>query len=241
MSAQLVTTLRQLDPGNDNHWTADGSPRLETVKFMAGESFTREQVTQTVPGFSRATAAAYWAAADQGSTQAPQQPATTPPATLEQPTAYIAQGVRGLVSTADDAQGDGYAESVVPGGVAGDSAQGKSSLEELQAHLQQGQEYLVNLRRERDQLGVEIAKTEKALDRVIEAVETARQGSALGGNVFREYLNAQQKVSQERGARIEAMKGLNLRDILPSRAKIDEAFARRNQRGTQRPVVPSRK
>lgn len=50
----LLAALGQLDPKNVNHWTADGKPKIETVKFLSkGQSFTREEIESVAPGFAR--------------------------------------------------------------------------------------------------------------------------------------------------------------------------------------------
>lgn len=55
MSQSIITALAKLDVTNENHWTAEGLPRLETVKLLAGDNgITREQVQVAVPGFTRA-------------------------------------------------------------------------------------------------------------------------------------------------------------------------------------------
>lgn len=54
MSAQIHAALQQLDPQNDNHWTEDGLPRIETVRFLAKDSkLTRDDITKAAPDFSR--------------------------------------------------------------------------------------------------------------------------------------------------------------------------------------------
>lgn len=54
MSEAILAALKQLDPTNDNQWTAEGLPRLDSVKFLSGEdSVTREQVTAASPNFNR--------------------------------------------------------------------------------------------------------------------------------------------------------------------------------------------
>lgn len=68
MSDKILSALAKLDFNNDQHWTGDGLPRLETVRFMASDqSLTREMLNAAAPGFSRAAAAGN------------AQPATTPP------------------------------------------------------------------------------------------------------------------------------------------------------------------
>lgn len=52
--AGLLEVLQKLDKQNDNHWTADGQPRLETVRMLAGnQSITRAMIDAEVPGFNR--------------------------------------------------------------------------------------------------------------------------------------------------------------------------------------------
>ena len=56
--SKILEALGKLDPANENHWTADGLPRIETVRMLAGDqSITREQITAEAPDFSRETAA----------------------------------------------------------------------------------------------------------------------------------------------------------------------------------------
>lgn len=55
-SAKIKEALRQLDGGNDNHWTAAGEPRLETVRMVAGDqTISRADVETADKGFSRQT------------------------------------------------------------------------------------------------------------------------------------------------------------------------------------------
>lgn len=53
MNAKIIEALLKLDVGNDNQWTQDGLPKLESLKFHIGESVTREQVNEAAPGFTR--------------------------------------------------------------------------------------------------------------------------------------------------------------------------------------------
>jgi hypothetical protein len=52
----ISQALQQLSQDNDNHWTADGLPRIETLKFLTGDStITRESINEIAPGFTRAS------------------------------------------------------------------------------------------------------------------------------------------------------------------------------------------
>lgn len=56
---KVVEALGKLDPSNDNHWTSDGLPRIDTVRMFAGnQALTREAITAAIPNFSRQIAAA---------------------------------------------------------------------------------------------------------------------------------------------------------------------------------------
>lgn len=69
--SKILEALGKLDPANENHWTADDLPRIETVRMLAGDqTISREQITAEAPDFSRETAAL--------------PPAETPAATEEQ-------------------------------------------------------------------------------------------------------------------------------------------------------------
>lgn len=49
--------LKQLDPSNNEHWTADGLARIDTVKALTGDtSLNREALEKAAPGFTRETA-----------------------------------------------------------------------------------------------------------------------------------------------------------------------------------------
>lgn len=55
--SKITEALEKLDPSNDNHWTNDGLPRIETIRMLAGDqSITREAITAEAPNFSRQTA-----------------------------------------------------------------------------------------------------------------------------------------------------------------------------------------
>lgn len=58
--AKLAETLQKLDASNENHWTADGSPRLETLKFLSGgESYSREDVNEHFADVNKDSFGAY--------------------------------------------------------------------------------------------------------------------------------------------------------------------------------------
>lgn len=56
----IIDALKKLDVSNDNHWTVDGQPRLDTVKMLAADpSVTRDTINAIAPDFNRETAATW--------------------------------------------------------------------------------------------------------------------------------------------------------------------------------------
>lgn len=52
--ASLAQALSKLDPLNDNHWTQDGLPRLDTLKMLTGDqTLTRDAITSQFPDYKR--------------------------------------------------------------------------------------------------------------------------------------------------------------------------------------------
>jgi hypothetical protein len=45
--------LSQLDTLNDDHWTSDGSPKIDAVKELLGHPVTRQEIINMAPHFSR--------------------------------------------------------------------------------------------------------------------------------------------------------------------------------------------
>lgn len=51
---RLRSAVKSLDPGNEEHWTADGRPRMDAVEAAYGSSnINRNDVEKVAPGFSR--------------------------------------------------------------------------------------------------------------------------------------------------------------------------------------------
>lgn len=72
MTDKIKAALLSLDVTNDNHWTNDGAPRIDSLKITLGNpALTREDVNSAVPGFSRATAANFAATGTSGVQAAP--------------------------------------------------------------------------------------------------------------------------------------------------------------------------
>ena len=53
MKVSLGDALLALDVSNDNHWTAEGLPRVETIQALTGESTDRKKISAFAPAFNR--------------------------------------------------------------------------------------------------------------------------------------------------------------------------------------------
>jgi hypothetical protein len=53
---EILEAVRSLDPQNDEHWTADGQPRLDAVENKLGGDVSRKDVTNAAPDFTRTVA-----------------------------------------------------------------------------------------------------------------------------------------------------------------------------------------
>lgn len=222
MTAKILAALAQLDVGNDNHWTADGSPRLDTVRLLATDSaISREAVTAAAPGFSRAQPAL---AQPAQATAAPAAGGSTTPATLEAPAAGN-----------EASQGSGnVTQSTVDTAVAADTVtgSGEPALDERIAGIER---WLAGATQEQAELTRDMAQATAALDLLLETKQKSGEPQSLALTVAA-YMASQQRARDQRAARIDAMRGVKLADVLPTKAAIDEAFRRRTGRGTKRPT-----
>lgn len=50
---ELMQALKQLDPNNDEHWTADGLPRVDVVTALLGKTVGRQDITNAAPELTR--------------------------------------------------------------------------------------------------------------------------------------------------------------------------------------------
>ena len=55
--SKILEALSKLDVANDNHWTGDGLPRIDTVRMLASNpGIERDDITKEAPDFSRQNA-----------------------------------------------------------------------------------------------------------------------------------------------------------------------------------------
>ena len=211
MSDKIKEALSKLDPENDNHWTADGQPRLDTLKILTGNpGLSREDVTTAAPGFTRAQAA------PQAPAGAPPSKGTDPvppaaPAAPQPPAAPLSAPP--LAEEADDLES-----------LRREAEEATLTFNEAHTELQQMKERVEQLRKDMD----------AANDKLTLATRE-KEGNPIMG-----YLASQRKELEVRAARQKAIQdsGVDLKALTAGmRAPIDEAFQRRNTRGTSRPAA----
>lgn len=231
MTNKIVEALLKLDVKNDNHWTADGLPRLDTVKMLASDqALTRDSVAAAAPGFSRITATGYTApSAEQQAPQAQGQGGngeqqSAAPQTAPQTAPQASQATESD-QRADDLDA-GQAEQPKmegPAGVATDDIAALAEQEELvskiRAHKVETDKAFEEARAKEDELRVKL--------------EEARPQRSTGNDI-QDYLAAQRKNLEARAARQQMIResGINLKELASNlKAPIDAARARRNTRG----------
>jgi hypothetical protein len=221
---KLVAALSQLDSGNTNHWTAEGLPRLDTLKMLAGDpSLTREQVTAAAPGYTRENRVVNLAA----EVAAAVPPAATKPA--DPPAAPASVTNEGGDNGADDALAGGAASQEVAPSAAGQGAAPE------EGELAGAQRVLAEALAAEEEAKRAVAKATATLDRLLEADAKSRPAVSSFAPV-EGYLKSQQAAREARGARMLELKGIPLKDILPKPAPIDAAFARKTGFGHKRPT-----
>lgn len=199
--SKITEALSKLDPNNDNHWTSDGLPRIDTVKMLAGNpALTREMITAEVPNFSRQTAVVAATQSAAGATNTPAAETTVaPPATETAPQEQT------QVATAENVVKD-YDQLMA------------QAQDELQAAITA-----------REEAQVIVSEKQNALDDLINE-RYAAGASEHPMDAISGYLASQQNVLQERARRHAVLveSGVTLNDIqalIPQRAPLDVALS----------------
>lgn len=234
MTNKIVEALLKLDVKNDNHWTADGLPRLDTVKMLASDqALTRDSVAAAAPGFSRATATGYTApraeqqapqAQGQGGNGGQQSEAPAAPQTAPQASQATESDQR-----ADDLDA-GQAEQPSLEGSAGVATDDIAALE---AALAEQEELVSKIRAHKVEADKAFEEARAKEDELRGKLEEARPQRSTGNDI-QDYLAAQRKNLEARAARQQMIResGINLKELASNlKAPIDAARARRNTRG----------
>jgi hypothetical protein len=236
MTQKILDALKALDVANDNHWTADGLPRLDTVKMLAADpTLSREVVDTAAPGFTRTAAKDYVLPAPDSAgngavaatvgegAPAPATPAVSaaaPPAEEAGATTFSNEQAQ-----QPEVAATGPATDEVPS-LATELEEVRREIERTRAALVEGNKFLNNLVQKEERLADQLAAVSPKDD-----TPTA----------IRSYLDAQVAKGNERTARKQliAESGLDLKALAQDlKSPLDAAMSRKTGRGNQRPVVP---
>ena len=221
MNQKILDALLKLDINNDDHWTADGLPRMDAIELIVGsKDITRQQVTAAKPGFSRAVAAASQV------TQAQGAQGSTEPASQTAPAAAQAPSTNALVITTSEKEDKIEVDNTDEPDVA-----------EARTQLLEAQEALAKLDQERAEVKRLYDEKSAEVDKLTDALE-ALVGKETVGDAIQGYLARQRQNLQERADRIQLIResGVNLAELGRNlKAPIDAAMARKTGYGGGRP------
>ncbi len=199
--SKVTEALAKLDVNNDNHWTADGLPRIDTVRMIAGnQALTREMITAEMPEFSRQTASLG------ASVAAPVVP-VVPVAPVEQPKEEEEEEVAEVSPPVEEPVRDFEDELVV---------------------AQQELHDAIAARNEAQRL---VDEKQNAMDEVISAqhayadqtsIEVAVQGYLASQKELLTERGRRSQVLREKGVTLA-----DIQDLIPQKAPIDIALSRK--------------
>lgn len=235
---KIQAALMQLDANNDAHWTSEGLPRLETVRFLAGDAgISRDAVTSVASEFTRlnrtlpseAPATQAPAADPQAATQAPipadQGVATTPPVIA----ALVAASVTSEVDHEQAQAGEG---ADAANGATGATPQPEAPA--VEDKLATARQRVADAQVDANEAAAHLAKATAELDKLIE-----EQAAENPQNLMTDIQQYQASVKAElkaRGERRQALAslGIKIADLFPGASKLDRSFQRNRDPSAQR-------
>ena len=232
MTMTIDEALKALDPKNDEHWTSDGSPRMDKLQELTGnEALTRKQVKEAAPTFSRETTGeappetpGVSPETEQGATAAPpsedaQEDAPETPAEDAEDEEEQAPEPDVEDEADEDAEEALAEETELSAALAEADAELAAAEEELNARRKE----VDKVRARRDQL-VEAREREKTQhDDQIERMRFIKRQAALRAERAGETALANDLAMQARG--------------LAGASPLDQSMARRLGRGRDRPAA----
>lgn len=215
----IKTALTKLDPSNDDHWTADGAPRIDAVVELTGDkSIKRQDITNAAPKFNREAAAKENSDADDTDNgregQGPEQgPGPSSEKVAEDPSSEEPSGEEakddGIVpKTEEQRQADATREAEearertglekgdfgADGPAPGQQAMDKTELDNLQEQLADATKEMLEAQRVAEEAKQEAdlaADKVNNLNRAIERLQKADPNYATAG--IRKYIDQQNK------------------------------------------------
>lgn len=219
----IKDALAQLDPQNNDHWTGDGLPLVQAVSDLVGKDVSRKEVTDALPGFSRALAIK-----NATGTQVASQVVNTP-TTGEQ--AAQSQSETSTQATENGDKGAPKDEDQVQQTKSDEMEDGSGDADvdlSLADVLQQAQKTLEAKRKEKAKADAAVKEAEKAFDVALVEYEKSIATNNSQPLAIQQYLQSQVKAAEEKKARIDIItaSGFDLNTLSESLkgSPLDEAM-----------------
>jgi hypothetical protein len=235
---KILAALAQLDPLDDDQWTADGAPKVEVVTSLAGETVKRQDIVNAAPDFNREKAGS-----------PPDDEQSQDPGQSDAGDSQDGAQETGNDPEQSDDSGDNQDPDTEQDEDRVDPPSREMSEPELQSWLKtvppdQLEDIEKSLKDQHDEVGQEIKRLQDLQRRITRATSLTRQRikeafpNSPDQHAIRNFIESQNAARAERVARRQTiLKGIRPEE-LDFRAPIDAAYARKTKRGTQRPVRP---
>ena len=215
----IINALRQLDITNDNHWTADGQARLDTVRMLAADpSITRETIDKVTPNFTRATAST-WELPKSTSLETKTESQNNGSEVNKQATEVVVQTKETTVSTTTDHASENKAE--------------QSEMEALADKLKAAELATEEARKAKAIADKNLVDAQMAEDAARDAYHAALPVTS-NVNVMQQYLRSQVETYQQQGNLQDLIEksGVNLKQLLNAIeiSPLDEALSKSNNK-----------
>ena len=213
---EIREALQELDAFNDDHWTADGAPKIDAVKELIGGPVLRQNIIDAAPDFSRDNQVI--PDAEPAKDESNEPPVHEPEEYLSKLEQFVEAGP---MTPRDFAE---FLKTYPTEGLADLQAVMITQREAVQEAVKTAAEMTGRVK-----IGLNWVNSRIK----IEIPDMNNQ------QAIQHFIKSQQ---QTRAAKVEAtreiLKGVKLSDLDP-RAAIDRAMARKNARGTGRPTRPN--
>lgn len=231
----IIQALKQLDVGNDAHWTASGAPLMSVMEELTGNSdLTRAMVTEAAPLFSRDSPEL--PEETPGDTEQPKgdmsgetQTETPPEVTEDPPEKPPETPLEQPTSENDEDEDDEGDEDESPedrrARLLEEHKAAQEKVHEIRGALVEGKKML-----------------EKAMAESDRIAEMLYEEPSHGANqqAITDYIKSQAK---QRAARLnrrqKVLEALGPDEASGSASQLDQAMSRKTKRGTHRPVYPA--
>lgn len=214
----ILQALSNLDHANDNHWSPDGQPRIDTVRMLSGDSsITRDSIQQAAPGFVRHTQLS---------------------ALVVEKVREFGKGEPAVLEVEQKVMVPDAVDSIVTQEVVNPTLDPDPVIEPVQSEdaLTVATLRVSEARAKVDAAQRELHEACKAYDAIVDA--NIRDPRETHAETVRHYLASQRHILEQRAARKLMLdsSGINLNELARSlRSPLDSAMARRNNRGNGRP------